>query len=63
MYISTVCPEISDQMSHAVGIRPGNANLYPLRIVARVFAWLGLATVVYGLALIIIAFESGIIEL
>ncbi len=36
-------------------------HYYPMRIAARVFAFLGLATVVYTVALIGMFFQSGIV--
>ncbi|MCH8236908.1 MAG: hypothetical protein IIC06_01920 [Proteobacteria bacterium] len=35
---------------------------YPLRFMARVFGFLGVATAVYAGALVAVAFEAGIIE-
>ena len=49
-------------MSNCTTIQPGNANLYSLRILARVFTGVGLGTLAYDLALVVIAFECAIIE-
>ncbi len=49
-------------MSNCTTIQPDNANIYSLRILARIFAGVGLATIVYALALVVIALESAIIE-
>lgn len=55
--------EWSEQIS-----RPANGpvsalrRLYPLRVLARVFGFVGAATVVYAGALVAIAFEAAIIE-
>jgi len=39
------------------------ANLYPLRKLARAFAYVGAAAVAYAAALLLIAVETAIIEL
>ncbi len=49
-------------MSNGTAIRLDNANIYWLRILARVFTGVGLVTIVYALALSAIAFEAAIIE-
>ena len=41
-------------------VAPGGR--YPLRLLARVFGFVGIATAVYAGALVGIAFEAGIIE-
>ena len=48
-------------MDHALNGRRG--NLYPLRKLARAFAYLGAAAAVYAAALVAIAVETKIIEL
>jgi len=62
----TIAPEISDQISAcgACSASPpaDTANVYSPRLLARIFAGVGLATVVYAVVLVIIAFESAIIE-
>jgi len=49
-------------MSNCTTIGLEQCNIYPLRKMARVFAGVGLATMVYALTLVAIAFESVIIE-
>ena len=40
----------------------GRANLYPLRKLARAFAYIGAVAVAYAAALVIIAVQTSIIE-
>ncbi len=49
-------------MSNCTAIQLDTANIYSLRLLARVFTGVGLATIVYALALVVVALESAIIE-
>ena len=63
MDIRRIEPQVSDQMS--VETRPqvvARANAYPLRRLARVFGFVGVASLTYALAIVGIAIEAAIIE-
>ena len=42
--------------------RPARRNVYPVRVLARLFAYLGVATAVYAVALVAVAVQSRILE-
>ncbi|MBT3307493.1 MAG: hypothetical protein HN377_13565 [Alphaproteobacteria bacterium] len=62
MFMKPGHPEFRNKMCHAADTRVIGSNFNSIRILARVFGGVGLATVVFGMALVIIAFESAIIE-
>ena len=63
MDIKRIEPQLSDQMSVETGPRAvAGANAYPLRRLARVFRFVGLASLTYALAIVGIAIEAAIIE-
>ena len=63
MDIKRIEPQLSDQMSVDTG-RPvaARANAYPMRRLARVFRFVGFASLTYALALVGIAIDAAIIE-
>ncbi len=64
MDIRPIEPQVSDQMSVETGRHVvARANVYPLRRLARVFRFVGVASLTYALAIVGIAIEAAIIEL
>ena len=53
---------VGGQEKRDAGRRKAERNRYPLRTVANVFFFLGIATVFYAAALVLLAFQSTIIE-
>ncbi len=63
MDIRWIEPQLSNQMSVETGRHVGaRANVYPLRRLARVFRFVGVASLTYALAIVGIAIETAIIE-
>ncbi len=63
MDIRPIEPQVSDQMSVETGRHVvARANVYPLRRLARLFGFVGVATLTYAVAIVGIAIEVGIIE-
>ncbi len=63
MDIRRIEARVSDQMSVETGRHVvARANVYPLRWLARVFRFVGVASLTYALAIVGIAIEAAIIE-
>ncbi len=63
MDIRRIEPGVSDQTSFATGPHVvARGNVYPLRRLARVFRFVGVATLTYALAIVAIAIAAAIIE-
>ncbi len=63
MDIRRIEPRVSDQMSVETGCQVvARGNVYPLRRLARVFRFVGVATPTYALAIVGIAIDAAIIE-
>ena len=63
MDIRRITPAVSDQMRFGTGPHVvARANIYPLRRLARVFRFVGVANFIYALAIVGIAIEAAIIE-
>ena len=63
MDIRRIEPQLSKQMSAGTGRHVvARANAYPLRRLARVFRFVGVASLTYALAIVGIAIEAAIIE-
>lgn len=63
MDIKRIEPQLSDQMNVETGRHVvAGANAYPLRRLARVFGFVGFASLTYALTIVGIAIEAAIIE-
>ena len=64
MYMRPNGAKVSDQISVETGrLSVARGSVYPLRLLARVFKFVGFATLIYALVFVGIAIETGIVEL
>ena len=64
MYMRANEARVSDRISVETGRHsPARGSVYPLRSLARGFKFVGFATLIYALAFVGMAIETGIMEL